>query len=117
MGWTEADGDALFPNWSGLVSANGETRQFGAMDLPAQHCHLVPQYQQFDVLGAAVSGELGQHLQDLPQQLVYQRRAQTLDPHHGPTLVGVQRRTSANPTGFASSTGWWRRRLRRPQSM
>jgi hypothetical protein len=33
------------------------------------------QDQQFDVLGAAITGELGQHLQHLAQQQVYQRRA------------------------------------------
>jgi hypothetical protein len=36
------------------------------VDLPAQHRHLMAQYQQFDVFGAAVAGELGQRLQDLP---------------------------------------------------
>jgi hypothetical protein len=37
-----------------------------AVDLTTQHRHLMAQYQQFDVLGATVAGELGQHLQDLP---------------------------------------------------
>jgi hypothetical protein len=35
------------------------------VDLSAQDRHLVPQHQDFDVLGAAVAGELGEHLQDL----------------------------------------------------
>jgi hypothetical protein len=34
--------------------------------LPPQDRDLVAQDEQFDVLGAAVAGELGQHLQDLP---------------------------------------------------
>jgi hypothetical protein len=33
------------------------------------------QDQEFDVLGAVVAGELGQHLQHLAQQQVHQRRA------------------------------------------
>ena len=36
------------------------------MHLLAQDGDLVPEYEQFDVFGAAVAGELGQHLQDLP---------------------------------------------------
>jgi hypothetical protein len=47
--------------------------QLGALDLPAQDSHLVPQHDQFDVLGPAVAGDLGQHLQGLPQQPVFQR--------------------------------------------
>jgi hypothetical protein len=35
------------------------------VDLPAQHRQLVARYEQLDVLGAAVAGELGRHLQDL----------------------------------------------------
>jgi hypothetical protein len=35
------------------------------VDLPTEDRHLVTQDQQFDVLGAAAAGELGQHLQDL----------------------------------------------------
>jgi hypothetical protein len=35
----------------------------------------VAQDQRFDILGAVVAGELGQHLQDLPHQLVCQRSA------------------------------------------
>jgi hypothetical protein len=34
-------------------------------DLVAQHRDLVAQHQEFDVLGSAVAGELGQHLQHL----------------------------------------------------
>jgi hypothetical protein len=39
--------------------------QSWAVDLPAQYRHLMTQHQQFDVLGAAVAGELSQQLQDL----------------------------------------------------
>ncbi len=42
------------------------------MYLAAQHGHLVAQHEQFDVLGPTVAGELGQHLQNLPQQQVDQ---------------------------------------------
>jgi hypothetical protein len=52
--------------------------EVGAMYLPAQHRHLMPQNQEFDVLGPAVAGELGQHLQHLADQQVHQRSA------HGP---------------------------------
>jgi hypothetical protein len=38
--------------------------------MPPQDRDLVAQDQQFDVLGAAVAGELGQHLQDLPDEQV-----------------------------------------------
>jgi hypothetical protein len=47
----------------------------GTSYLSAQHCDLVAQDQQFDVLGAVVAGELSQHLQHLAQQQVHQRRA------------------------------------------
>jgi hypothetical protein len=43
--------------------------------LPAQHLHLVAEYQEFDVFSAAVAGELDQHLQHLAQEQVYQRSA------------------------------------------
>jgi hypothetical protein len=46
--------------------------QLGAVHLPPQDRDLVAQDQQFDVLGVAVTGELGQHLQDLPDEQVYQ---------------------------------------------
>ena len=36
--------------------------------LPVQHRDLMAEHEQFDVFGAAVAGELGQHLQHLPQQ-------------------------------------------------
>jgi hypothetical protein len=51
------------------------------------------QHEQFDVLGTAVTGELGEHLQDLAQHQVHQR-----DPTcwivvtHAPD--GAQNRTS-----------------------
>jgi hypothetical protein len=35
--------------------------------LAAQHRHLVAEYQDLDILGSAVAGELGQHLQDLAE--------------------------------------------------
>jgi hypothetical protein len=35
----------------------------------------VAEYQDLDILGAAVPGELGQHLQDLAQEQVHQRCA------------------------------------------
>jgi hypothetical protein len=41
--------------------------QLGAVHLPPQDRDLVAQDQQFDVLGAALTGELGQHPQDLPE--------------------------------------------------
>jgi len=59
-----------------LVSANGVIALAGALDLAAQHRDLVAQYQQFHVLGAAVPGELGQHMQDLTQRR-YTREALT----------------------------------------
>jgi hypothetical protein len=49
--------------------------QLGAVHLPSQDRDLVAQHQQFDVLGAAVTGELGQHLQDLPDEQIHQRGA------------------------------------------
>jgi len=41
--------------------------QLRPVHLPPQDRDLMAQDQQFDVLGAAVPGELGQHLQDLPE--------------------------------------------------
>jgi hypothetical protein len=49
--------------------------EIGAVYLAAQHRHLVAEDQEFDVLGSAVAGELGQHLQHLAQQQVNQRSA------------------------------------------
>ena len=64
------------------------------MHLPAQHRHLMAEHQQFDVLGPAVAGELGQHLQHLAQQQVHQRSAHGLHRagHAGVDLA--QNRTS-----------------------
>jgi hypothetical protein len=56
------------------------------MYLPAQHRDLVAEYQEVDVFGAAVAGELGQHLQHLAQKQVYQRSA------HGPGSLELPRR-------------------------
>ncbi|MDG6110448.1 hypothetical protein Daura_22440 [Dactylosporangium aurantiacum] len=39
--------------------------QVGSMYLRTQDRHLMPQHEQFDVLRAAVAGELREHLQDL----------------------------------------------------
>jgi hypothetical protein len=33
-----------------------------AVHLSAQHRHLMPEYQDFHVLGPTIAGELGQHL-------------------------------------------------------
>jgi hypothetical protein len=63
------------------------------------------QHQEFDVLGSAVAGELGQHLQHLAQQQVHQRHvhARQRDSHR---IVDVgQSRTSTCQTGFVSPTG------------
>jgi hypothetical protein len=38
--------------------------------LPTEHCNLVAQHEEFEVLGAVIAGELGQHLQHLTQQEV-----------------------------------------------
>jgi hypothetical protein len=60
--------------------------EVGAVYLPAQHRDLVAQYQEFDVFGSAVAGELGQHLQHLAQKQVHQRSA------HGPGSLQLPRR-------------------------
>jgi hypothetical protein len=57
--------------------------QVRAVDLPAQHRDLVAQHEQLDVLRAAVAGELDQHLEDLPQQHVHQRRRHATDHRPG----------------------------------
>ena len=49
------------------------------MDLPTQYRHLMPSDKQLDILGATVAGELGQHLQDLAQQQLHQRRVHGWD--------------------------------------
>jgi hypothetical protein len=41
-------------------------------NLAASHRHLVAQHERLDVLGRAVSGESGQHLQNLAQQHVHE---------------------------------------------
>jgi hypothetical protein len=43
--------------------------------LAAGHRDLVAEYKEFDVLGSAVAGQLGQHLQRLAQQQVQHRSA------------------------------------------
>jgi hypothetical protein len=74
------------------------------VDLATQDGDLVPQHQQFNVLGAAVAGELHQHLQDLPQQQVDQRGVH--DPDHGvrDDRRLAQNRTSSGRIEFASPT-------------
>jgi hypothetical protein len=78
--------------------------QIRAVHLPAQHRHLMPQNQQLHVLGAAVAGQLRQHLQELTQDNVGQRGC------HGPDRRGYRRpslaqiRTSQDRTGFTSPT-------------
>jgi hypothetical protein len=57
----------------------------------------MPQDQQFDILGAAVTGELDQHLQDLTQQLIDQRRTHDLGSSLPPTAEPTQNRTSPSP--------------------
>jgi hypothetical protein len=49
--------------------------QVGAVHLPAEHRHLVAQDKYLDILGPAFTGDLGQHLQDLPKQQVHQGSA------------------------------------------
>ena len=63
------------------------------------------EHEQFDVLGAAVAGELGQHLQDLPENLISQRGVHDRDHHGEDAAAGGQRRTSAARAGFTSRTG------------
>ena len=50
-----------------------------AVYLSAQHRDLVTEDQEFDVFGAAIAGELGQHLQHLAYQQVHQRSAHGRD--------------------------------------
>jgi hypothetical protein len=68
--------------------------QLRAVDLPAQHRHLVPQHQQLDVLGATITGELDQHLHDLLEKLVHRGSRHDRDrrPCHAAGLT--QTRTS-----------------------
>ena len=79
--------------------------QLRAVDLTAQNRYLVPEHEQFDVLGAAVAGELGQHLHDLPQHLVCQRSPHVRIIMADPAKAGGQRRTSARRARFTSRTG------------
>jgi hypothetical protein len=79
--------------------------QLRAVDLPAQDRYLEPEHEQFDVLGAAVAGEFGQHLQDLPENLVCQRGVQDRDRYGEGAAPGGRRRTSAPRAGFTSRTG------------
>jgi hypothetical protein len=49
--------------------------KLGAVYLAAQHRDPVAEDQEFDVFGAAVAGELGQHLQHLAGNQAHQRSA------------------------------------------
>jgi len=62
------------------------------VNLATQDRDLVAQNQKLDVLGAAVAGELGQHLQDLTQQEVNQRGT------HGLIIEPSRLRTVENRT-------------------
>ena len=78
--------------------------QVGAVDLAMQDRDLVAQHQQLHVLGAvlgaAVAGELGQHLQDLPQQEVHHRGAHEPDHRSRRGRCLAQTRTSRPPPTF-----------------
>jgi hypothetical protein len=60
------------------------------VDLPAQHRNLMTQHQQLDVLRAAVTSQLRQHPQDLPQQEVHQRSAHSGDRRCRRPLAATQ---------------------------
>jgi hypothetical protein len=68
--------------------------QVGAVDLSAEHRHLVAQDKYLDVLGPVVAGELSQHLQDLPKQQVHQGRGHaaivSAMPASGPPRIAGQ---------------------------
>jgi PQQ-like domain len=53
------------------------------VQLPAQHRHLVPEHEQFDIFGATVAGAESISA-GLPQQLVRQRSNHVLEHHGGP---------------------------------
>src|SRR5438067_1215923 len=72
QGGVRLGGGELFPRRGGPA---GGRLELGAVYLPAQDRHLVTRYQEFDVFGSAVAGELGQHLQHLRQEQVYRRSA------------------------------------------
>jgi hypothetical protein len=55
--------------------------------LPAQHRDFVAEDQEFDVLGSAITGELGRHLQHLLQQQVRQGSAHGGDRRATSTLI------------------------------
>ena len=61
--------------------------------LAAEHRDLVAQDEEFDVLGAVVAGELGQHLQHLAQEQVHQRHA------HGRQLTASSPQTTREQNG------------------
>jgi hypothetical protein len=48
--------------------------EVGAVHLAAQHRHLVAEYQYLHILGPAITGDLGQHLQNLAKQQVHKGR-------------------------------------------
>jgi hypothetical protein len=67
--WTEAGGENGDRAASTTRSAGSSFRR---RTLSAEHCDLMTQDQEFDVLGAVVAGELVQYLQRLAQKQVYQ---------------------------------------------
>ncbi|MEU7873143.1 hypothetical protein [Dactylosporangium sp. NPDC049140] len=67
------------------------------MHLSAQHCQLMPQHQQLDVLRATVPGELREHLQNLTQEQVHQRGCHGLDRRCCRWIDVAQNRTSQPP--------------------
>jgi hypothetical protein len=75
------------------------------VDLPAQDRDLMAQHEAFDVFRAAVAGELGEHLQNLTQEQVYQRTGHYLDCRRYRRADSTQNRTSQPRTEFTSPTG------------
>ena len=69
------------------------------MYLPAQHRDLVAEYQEFDIFGSAVAGELGQHLQHwrrsryTSEALMAPDRCSSRDAH----LAQIRTSTRLNP--------------------
>jgi hypothetical protein len=64
--------------------------------LPAQHRHLMAEDQELDVLGSAVAGELGQHLQHLTQKQLYQRSAHGFGSLQAPATL-ISHRSARQP--------------------
>ncbi|WP_245719037.1 hypothetical protein [Micromonospora rhizosphaerae] len=77
----------------------------GAGHLSAQHRHLMAEYQNLRILGPTVAGDLGQHLQDLVQQQVQQRRAHGHEHDGCSGLELAQNHSSDSRTEYSSPTG------------